>query len=95
MEDTWIREFYNETDPEARLEILNDHKLEDEIGLFMEKLWIARYGKRKPKKDLFMGYLMQMKSLSERNGYMKLSMDYTCLMPVKEALRSRKFCFLK
>ena len=45
MEDTWIREFYNETDPEARLEILNDHKLEDEIGLFMEKLWIARYGK--------------------------------------------------
>ena len=61
MEDTWIREFYNETDPEARLEILNDHKLEDEIGLFMEKLWIARYGKRKPKKDLFMGYLMQMK----------------------------------
>ena len=36
MEDTWIREFYNETDPEARLEILNDHKLEDEIGLFME-----------------------------------------------------------
>lgn len=68
MEDTWIREFYNETDPEARLEILNDHKLEDEIGLFMEKLWIARYGKRKPKKDLFMGYLMQIKSLSERNA---------------------------
>lgn len=68
MEETWIREFYNETDPEARLEILNDHKLEDEIGLFMGKLWIARYGKRKPKKDLFMGYLMQMKSLSERNA---------------------------
>lgn len=29
MEDTWIREFYNETDPEARLGILNVHKLEE------------------------------------------------------------------
>ena len=47
MEDTWIREFYNETDPEARLEILNDHKLEDEIGLFMEKIMDCQVRKKK------------------------------------------------
>ena len=30
-----------------------------------ECLWTARYGKRKPKKDLFIGYLMEMKYISE------------------------------
>ena len=68
MQNTWIEEFYNETNADNRLRILNDNKDNSELDSFREKLWIARYGKRKPKKDKFVGYLMEMKYLSEGNS---------------------------
>ena len=66
MQETWTEEYYKETDPKKRQLLLqknadaasgNDH--------FREELWIARYGKRKPKNDAFIGCLMEMKYLSE------------------------------
>ena len=92
MQNTWIEEFYNETNADDRLRLLNEYK--ENVGksalgelkensnakensdtkensnadAFIEKLWIARYGKRKPKKDKFVGYLMEMKYLSEGNS---------------------------
>lgn len=68
MQNTWIEEFYNETNADNRLRILNDNKDNSELDSFREKLWIARYGKRKPKKDKFVGYLMEMKYLSDGNS---------------------------
>ena len=68
MQNTWIEEFYNETNADNRLRILNDNKDNSELDSFREKLWIARYGKRKPKKDKFVGYFMEMKYLSEGNS---------------------------
>ena len=68
MQNTWIEESYNETNADNRLRILNDNKDNSELDSFREKLWIARYGKRKPKKDKFVGYLMEMKYLSEGNS---------------------------
>ena len=64
MQNTWIEEFYNETNADNRLRILNDNKDNSELDSFREKLWIARYGKRKPKKYKFVGYLREMKYLS-------------------------------
>ena len=70
MQDIWIESFYNEIDAEKRQAFLKEHTgdSKDELDEFREKLWIARYGKRKPKNDAFVGYLMQMKYLSESAG---------------------------
>ena len=57
MQNTWIEEFYNETNADNRLRILNDNKDNSELDSFREKLWIARYGKRKPKKDKFVEFI--------------------------------------
>ena len=43
MQNTWIEEFYNETNADNRLRILNDNKDNSELDSFREKLWIARY----------------------------------------------------
>ena len=52
MQDMWIESFYNEIDAEKRQAFLKEHTGDpkDELDEFREKLWIARYGKRKPKK---------------------------------------------
>ena len=57
MQDIWIESFYNETDAEKRQAFLKEHTGDpkDELDEFREKLWIARYGKRKPKNDAFVG----------------------------------------
>ena len=79
MQETWLQQFYNEMDAEKRLEILNanedktvstneKHSAEnpEEVNAaFIKKLWVARYGKRKPKTDAFVGYLMQLKYIAE------------------------------
>ena len=52
-------------EPEKRLEIFQKNIESDNNKELRECLWIARYGKRKPKKDLFIGYLMEMKYISE------------------------------
>lgn len=38
---------------------------EEVDAAFIKKLWVARYGKRKPKTDAFVGYLMQLKYIAE------------------------------
>lgn len=67
MQDNWQDEFYNEINAEKRQEILKNNTPEEKNSddLFREKLWTARYGKRKPKNDLFVKHLMEMKYISE------------------------------
>ena len=67
MEQTWTDDFYQETDAAKRLALLTQHTENEktETDLFREKLWLARYGKKNPKKDAFVGCLMELKYLSE------------------------------
>ena len=67
MEQTWTELFYQETDAGKRQALLvqNSEKDNEAAALFRKKLWIARYGKRSPKKDAFVGCLMELKYLSE------------------------------
>ena len=67
MEQTWTDYFYQETDAAKRLALLTQHMENEktEADLFREKLWIARYGKKNPKKDIFVGCLMELRYLSE------------------------------
>ena len=64
MENSWIEEFYKETDADKRLELLENNSTDmdgDSAGsstVFRQRLWTARYGKRKPKNDAFVGCLM-------------------------------------
>lgn len=61
----WNEEFYKEMEPEKRLKIFQENIELDDNKELRRRLWIARYGERKPKKDLFIGYLMEMKYISE------------------------------
>ena len=65
MEHTWTEMFYQETGAAKRLEILRQHSEKTEEDLVREKLWIARYGKRGVKKDMFLACLMDLKYLAE------------------------------
>ncbi len=61
------RNIYQETDAPKRLELLKQNT-ENELtqaDVFRKKLWVARYGKRKPTKDAFVGSLMELKCLAE------------------------------
>ena len=66
MENSWIEEFYGETDADKRLELLENNSTDmdgDSAGsstVFRQRLWTARYGKRKPKNDAFVGCLMEL-----------------------------------
>ena len=67
MEAIWTEAFYQETDAPKRLELLKQNT-ENELtqaDVFRKKLWVARYGKRKPTKDAFVGSLMELKCLAE------------------------------
>ena len=67
MEAAWSETFYQETDAPKRLELLKQNT-ENELtqaDVFRKKLWVARYGKRKPTKDAFVGSLMELKCLAE------------------------------
>ena len=67
MGAVWIETFYQETDAPKRLELLKQNT-ENELtqaDVFRKKLWVARYGKRKPTKDAFVGSLMELKCLAE------------------------------
>lgn len=67
LQEDWVKLYYAEMNPEKRQTILNDNlsnpRTEDD--LFREELWAARYGKRKPKNDTFIGYMMNLKYISE------------------------------
>ena len=66
MDNTWITAFYQETDPVKRLKLLKENMDdESEEDGYRKQLWIARYGKRAPRKDEFIRCLMEMKYLAE------------------------------
>ena len=71
MEYVWTEEFYRETDAAKRLEILkqNEENDQSEAMQFRKKIWIARYGKRKPTKDVFIGCLMELKYIAEGTSF--------------------------
>lgn len=66
-QEDWVSKYYTETNPEKRQTILTENfsNPKTETDLFREKLWVARYGKRKPRNDAFVGYMMNLKYISE------------------------------
>ena len=67
MEHTWTKDFYQETDPVKRQQILKEHTGEEEDWAeeYRNQLWTARYGKRRLQKDEFVRCLMELKYLAE------------------------------
>ena len=67
MEHTWTKEFYQETDPAKRQQILKEHIGEEEAWEeeYRTRLWTARYGQRRLQKDEFVRCLMELKYLAE------------------------------
>lgn len=66
-EPDWIVDYNMELDPEKRQAIWNGHITDSltEADAYRQKLWVARYGKRRPKNDAFVGYLMNLKYIAE------------------------------
>ena len=67
MEHTWTKDFYQETDPEKRQQILKEYIGEEEAWEeeYRARLWTARYGQRRLQKDEFVKCLMELKYLAE------------------------------
>ena len=67
MDKTWTDVFYREMDADKRLVLLKENieSNQTEEDAFRKKLWIARYGRKKPKKDAYVGCLMELKYLAE------------------------------
>ena len=67
MDKTWTDEFYREMDADKRLVLLKENieSNQTEEDAFRKKLWIARYGRKKPKNDAFVVCLMELKYLAE------------------------------
>ena len=67
QEADWTVNYYTELDPEKRQIILNEHIIDPptEADIYRHKLWVARYGKRRPKNDAFIGYFMSLKYIAE------------------------------
>ena len=66
----WLNDFYQEVNAGKRMELWQKHGCTEQAegDTFREQLLYARYGKKKKKEDTFIGYLMQMKYLSESTG---------------------------
>lgn len=66
----WLNDFYQEVNAGKRMELWQKHGCTEQTegDTFREQLLYARYGKKKKKEDNFIGYLMQMKYLSESTG---------------------------
>jgi hypothetical protein len=67
MSDEWKEAFYTEMDPFKRQKLLEEGG-DKETEAFRKELWEARYGKRRPNKDLFIAALMQLKYLADAKG---------------------------
>mgnify|MGYP004631908365 FL=1 len=67
MDSTWTEAFYQETDAEKRLEMLKQNTENDSspAAHFRKKLWVARYGKKRPNTDAFIGCLMDLKCMAD------------------------------
>ena len=72
MEHTWTKDFYQETDPAKRQQILKEYIGEEEAWEeeYRARLWTARYGQRRLQKDEFVKCLME---LSAENSSHSLS----------------------
>ena len=70
MED-WLINYYEQTDPLKRQQMLLENKNEtmSEEDKLRMKLWETRYGKGKPRKDMFVGYLMNFKIYCRKRKY--------------------------
>lgn len=66
MEHTWTKDFYQETDPAKRQQILKEYIGEEEAWEeeYRARLWTARYGQRRLQKDEFVKCLMELKYLA-------------------------------
>ena len=66
MED-WLNAYYMEMDPLKRQQLLLENTKETKDGQdgLLRQLWEARYGKGKPRKDDFVGYLMNLRYIAE------------------------------
>ena len=66
MED-WLKAYYMEMDPLKRQQLLLENTKETKDGQdgLLRQLWEARYGKGKPRKDDFVGYLMNLRYIAE------------------------------
>ena len=66
----WLNDFYQEVNAGKRMELWQKYGCTEQTegDIFREQLLYARYGKKKKKEDTFIGYLMQMKYLSESTG---------------------------
>jgi len=71
IKEDWTSLYYAEINPEKRQRILTEHVSNPKTAddLFREKLWVSRYGKRKPKNDAFVGHLMNLKYISESGAF--------------------------
>ena len=67
MED-WLEGFYTQTDPVKRQQLLSENVMEKEADQMRKQLFEVRYGKGKPRKDAFMGCLMNLKYIVESGG---------------------------
>ncbi|MDO5590238.1 MAG: hypothetical protein Q4F98_04160 [Lachnospiraceae bacterium] len=98
MDNTWVAQFYEETDPVKRMEMLEAYgddvaaaeaggaevsedktgaeKVSEEVNAaevaaeakrnaYRKELWVARYGKRRPRKDEFVGGFVELKGIAE------------------------------
>lgn len=67
MENIWTKDFYQETDPAKRQQILKEHIGEEEAWEeeYRARLWTVRYGQRRLQKDEFVKCLMELKYLAE------------------------------
>ena len=68
--ENWLERFYTQTDPVKRQQLLseNEGETEREEARLRKQLWEARYGKGKPRKDAYVGYLMNLKYIAESGG---------------------------
>lgn len=66
-ENNIMTAYYSEMNGEKRQALLQEsfHESKTDDDRIREKLWIARYGKRKPRTDAFVGYLMNLKYIAE------------------------------
>lgn len=67
LNEEWLQDYYLELDAQKRMEILRSNTGDCQTGTekLINTLWTARYGKKKPKNDKFVGCLMELKYISE------------------------------
>jgi len=99
MED-WLKAYYMEMDPLKRQQLLLENTKETKDGQdgLLRQLWEARYGKGKPRKDDFVGYLMNLRYIAESGkmdpgGRKKKLAVWDCMnSPKRQRMNRQSFC---